>query len=63
MTGKGGNFDWDIEAMGQVGHVGRQNVMAWAMGLPAGYTFANTTWTPRIGIQIDAASGDSNPQR
>lgn len=61
-TGKIGNFDWDTEAMGQFGHVGMERARAWAVGSIFGYTFGRTLWTPRIGIQADAASGDGNPR-
>jgi hypothetical protein len=54
-------FDWDVEAMGQGGSVGNTRVRAWAVGSLAGYTFSQVTWTPRLGLQADAASGDSHP--
>ena len=52
------SFDWDIEAMGQFGNVGRADVSAWALGARAGYTSSGTGWSPRIGLQFDVASGD-----
>jgi hypothetical protein len=55
------NWDWDLEAMGQTGSVGAKDIRAWAVGARAGYTFASETWKPRIGIQLDAASGDRHP--
>ena len=53
--------DWDVEAMLQTGHVGQDTVGAWAFGALGGYTFAKTAGTPRIGIQVDGASGDAHP--
>jgi Alginate export len=55
------DFDWDLEAMGQSGHVGNKNARAWAVGTRTGYTFASVGWTPRLGLQVDAASGDEHP--
>lgn len=61
FAGKLNNIDWDLEAMGQVGSVGAKEIRAWGAGARAGYTFAETFWQPRLGIQLDAASGDRNP--
>jgi hypothetical protein len=46
--------------MGQRGRVGVARVEAWAFGARAGYTF-DSRWTPRLGLQADAASGDRRP--
>jgi hypothetical protein len=53
-------FDWDIEGMKQGGDIGSKNVDAWAFGSLAGFTFTGVAWTPRIGMQLDAASGSHN---
>ncbi|TAW62382.1 alginate export family protein [Rhizobium ruizarguesonis] len=57
-AGKYAGFDWDAEAMGQVGEVGSADILAWAVGARTGYTFEGVTWSPRIGLQFDLASGD-----
>ncbi|WP_053572661.1 alginate export family protein [Caballeronia cordobensis] len=60
-AGNVNHIDWDVEGMYQWGEVGSKSIGAWAVGSLAGYTFAGTPWTPRIGLQIDAASGDRHP--
>ncbi|MBN3728204.1 alginate export family protein, partial [Burkholderia sp. Ac-20379] len=60
-AGKSAPFDWDIEAMGQTGRVGASTVGAWAFGALGGYTLAALPGTPRIGLQVDGASGDRHP--
>jgi hypothetical protein len=59
-TGNHSEFDWDVEFMGQSGRIAGERIRAWAVGSRAGYTW-DGSWRPRLGIQIDAASGDSNP--
>lgn len=60
FAGKRGALDWDLEAMGQTGSIVAQRIRAWAVGTRGGYTFASARWSPRLGLQIDAASGDDN---
>jgi hypothetical protein len=60
FAGTARQFDWDVEAMLQFGHVGSQSILGWGTGAVAGYTFAGTGWKPRIGLQVDAASGDNS---
>jgi hypothetical protein len=60
-AGNGDHIDWDVEGMYQSGQVGDKTIGAWAVGSLAGYTLTSVPWTPRFGIQVDAASGDSHP--
>lgn len=57
-AGAARGFDWDLEAMAQRGSVGAKDIRAWAIGTRTGYTLASIGWLPRIGLQVDAASGD-----
>lgn len=57
--GKKNKYDWDVEGMFQSGNIGNQSIRAWALSSISGYTF-DTDWSPRIGLQLDAASGDKN---
>jgi hypothetical protein len=61
FAGAANGFDWDMEGMGQLGTVGSKDIRAWAFGSRLGYTFADLSWTPRIGLQADIASGDGHP--
>lgn len=58
FAGSSKPFDWDLEAMGQLGQVGDKDIRAWALGARVGYTLEGATWTPRFGLQFDLASGD-----
>jgi hypothetical protein len=63
LNGKHDNFDFDLEVMNQTGRIGTEPIEAWAVGSLAGYTFAAMNWSPRLGIQFDAASGDGDTKR
>jgi hypothetical protein len=56
-----GPFAWDVEVMGQTGHVGSERIRALAVGSVGAYTFENARWTPTIGLQFDFATGDRRP--
>ena len=62
-SGADQGLDWDVEAMGQTGRFGAKDVRAWAVGSLAGYTLASQPWSPRLGLQVDAASGDGRGRR
>jgi len=59
-NGSADGFDWDVEGMKQGGSIGAKDVDAWAFGSLTGFTFSDVSWIPRLGIQLDAASGDRN---
>jgi hypothetical protein len=61
FAGTKGSLDWDVEAMNQVGRIGPKDIEGWAFGSLAGYTLTGIPWMPRLGIQVDAASGDRSP--
>ena len=61
FAGKRGGLDWDVEAMGQTGHVGAARIRAWAFGSRLGYSLPTAPLKPRIGLQVDGASGDRHP--
>ena len=60
-SGNTEHIDWDVEAMNQSGSFGNQIVRAWGLGSLAGYTIPALPWTPRVGFQLDAASGNKDP--
>jgi hypothetical protein len=58
FAGKDAGLDWDLEAMMQLGNVGSSSVRAWAVGARESY---DVTKRASLGVQLDAASGDSRP--
>ena len=60
LGGAAAGYDWDVEGMAQTGSVGTKTIRAWAGGSRLGYTFTALPWSPRLGLQLDAASGDSH---
>jgi hypothetical protein len=59
LFGKADGFDYDVEPIAQFGRIGDHGILAWSIGSSEGYTF-NATWHPRIGVEADIASGDTD---
>lgn len=53
-------LDYDLEAAFQTGKVRGLDLTAFAVHSGLGYTF-DVPWSPRIGVEYNYASGDSNP--
>ncbi len=54
------HWDYDLSVVGQLGLRGKDSVAAWAVHGEVGYTW-DTSWKPRLGLWVNAASGDQEP--
>lgn len=61
LFGKRLGFDWNVEAAVQFGSFGSAEIRAWTVSASLGYTFAGLAFSPRLGLNADAISGDRNP--
>ncbi|CAN5194383.1 alginate export family protein [soil metagenome] len=59
LAGKQGAIDYEAEGMVQGGRFAGRDIRAWGGSIGAGYTLAQT-WSPRLGLRLDAGSGDSD---
>jgi len=60
IFGEKNQFDWNAEAVIQAGKFGNESILAWTASLDTGYTW-DVRWQPRLGLKIDIASGDTDP--
>jgi hypothetical protein len=60
LFGEKDQWDWNGEAVVQVGDFGNQSILAWTASLDSGYTW-DAPWQPRLGLKADVASGQQNP--
>ncbi|NJN14562.1 MAG: alginate export family protein [Planctomycetes bacterium] len=58
---KRGNWDYSAEFTFQTGEVKGDDLSAFGFAAVGGYTFADADWTPRVGIEVDFATGDEDP--
>lgn len=65
LWGRADGWDHDTEAVVQFGEFDRpaqsEDILAWTIASSTGYTFENTPWKPRVGIKLNYASGDADP--
>jgi len=59
VKGKQGSWDYNAELAGQFGKYGSDDIRAWALALAGGYTF-DSPLKPRIGMELNHGSGDSD---
>lgn len=60
--GTTGNWDYDLELTYQFGKFGHADINAWMAATNSGYTFHSLRFKPRMGLKIEIASGDRNPE-
>jgi Alginate export len=56
-----GEWAYDAEAMFQVGRFGSGDIRAWRSVIEGSHQLVGVVWSPRLGLVLDAASGDKNP--
>jgi hypothetical protein len=61
LAGRGGGWDWDLEAAYQFGAFGTAKIQAWTAASDIGFTLAALPWKPRLGVKANIASGDADP--
>lgn len=60
LFGKATGFDWNVEGAFQFGSFGQADIRAWTVSANLGYSFPDLPFSPRIGLNADAISGDGN---
>lgn len=60
-SGEPASFDYNLELVYQLGSFGAGDINAWTAALDAGYTFRSLPLKPRLGLQLNATSGDRDP--
>lgn len=58
LAGQRSRWDWDVEAMIQTGRFADRPVAAWAAGAVIDYRLTSSPLAPKLGIELDLASGD-----
>lgn len=61
LWNKDGAVDTEVEFAKQYGKSGGANIRAHSITARGGYTFSEMDMAPRVGIDLDYASGDDNP--
>ena len=59
LFGRDAGFDYDVEPVLQIGTFGTRDILAWTLASAQGYTMEGLPWSPRLGLQADVASGDT----
>jgi hypothetical protein len=60
-SGTPGAVDYNLELVYQFGSFGAGGIRAWMVASDTGYTLDSSAARPRLGIQLNATSGDKDP--
>jgi hypothetical protein len=60
-SGRPASLDYNVELVSQLGSFGAGAIVAWTAASDVGYTFAKVPLRPRLGVQVNATSGDHDP--
>lgn len=60
LFGERAGFDWNVEGAFQFGSFGQGSIRAWTLSSNAGFTFTGLPFSPRLGLNADAISGDGD---
>ena len=60
LFGRTDGFDWNSEAALQMGRFRNKDIRADMLAAITGYTFEDVMWQPRIGLEMNYASGDNS---
>jgi hypothetical protein len=58
LWGKHGGWDYNVDAVTQVGRFNGEPLLAWALDAETGFTFTSLPLMPRLGLMADITSGD-----
>lgn len=58
LWGAAGLWDWNFEAVYQLGRFGANPIEAWTLASDTGYRFTSLPWQPRFSLKADITSGD-----
>jgi hypothetical protein len=60
LWGSADGWDWNWEALYQIGSFGDGEIRAWTLASETGFTFDTLPWRPRISLSANVASGDDD---
>ena len=58
LWGRAVDWDYNLEALYQLGKFGQSEIQAWTAASDIGYTLSRLPLTPRLGLKADIISGD-----
>ena len=61
LSGEIDSWDYNWEFVYQFGEFGDGDIRAWTLATETGHQWKKTNWQPRLGLSVNVASGDKDP--